>query len=86
MIFPNVEKIEFGGVQSRCGLVAWNELRLFGKAVDHGENGIESVGEGEIGDEVRADVHPRHRAWLKRDGGAGGFRIASFEACAPITA
>ena len=52
----------------------------------YGENGVESVGKGKIGDEVRADVHPRHRAWLKRDGGAGRLRIASFEACAPITA
>ena len=85
MILPNMEKIEFSGVQSRSGLIARDKLRFLGKTVNHSENGMEPVGKGKISDEVRADVHPRHRAWLKWNGSAGRLRVASFEAGAPIT-
>ena len=86
VILPDMEKVEFCGVQSRSGLIARNELRFLGEAVDHGENAIESVGKGKIGDEVRANIHPRHHAWLKWDSSAGRLCVASFEVCTPITA
>ena len=85
VIFPDMEEIEFCGVQRRGGLVAWDELRFFGEAINHGENRVESVGKGKIGDEVDADVHPRHRAWLKWHSSAGRLCIASLEASTPIT-
>ena len=43
MILPYMEKVEFGGVQSRGGLIARDELRFFGEVVNHGENRIEPV-------------------------------------------
>ena len=64
MIFPDVEEVEFGGVQSCGGLIAQNELGFFGESVDNCENRVEAVGKGKVRDEIRTDVHPRHRAWL----------------------
>ena len=86
MILPYMEKVEFGGVQSRDGLITWDKLCLFGEAVDNGKDRVKAVGKGKIGDEVCADIHPRHCAWLKWDGRAGRFHVASFEARTPITA
>ena len=37
MILPDMEKVEFCGVQSRGGLIARDKLRFFGKAIDHGK-------------------------------------------------
>ena len=44
------------------------------------------MGKGKISDEVHADVHPRHHAWLKWDSGASRLCVACFEAHALITA
>ena len=64
MILPDVEKIEFDGVQSCGGLIARDELGFFGEAVYNCEDGVEAVGKGKVCDEICADVHPRHCAWL----------------------
>ena len=65
MILPNVEQVEFGSVQHCGSLVAWDKFHFFGEVVNDSENGVEAVGQGKIGDEVHADVHPRHCAWLE---------------------
>ena len=85
MILPDMEKVKLSSVQGRSGLIARDELRFFGEVVDHGEDRVEAVGKGEISDEVCANVHPRHRAWLKWDSCASRLRVASFEVSAPIT-
>ena len=85
MILPYVEEIEFCSVQSCGSLIAWDELCLFGEVVDDSEDGVEAVGEGKISDEVHTDIHHRHHAWLKWDGGAGRLCVASFEVSALIT-
>ena len=75
-----------GGVQSGSSLIAWNKLCFLGELVDNGEDRVETVGKGKIGDEVHADIHPRHHAWLQWNGGASRHRVASFEVSALITA
>ena len=84
MILPYVEEIEFCSVQSCGSLIAWDELCLFGEVVDDSEDGVEAVGEVKISDEVHTDIHHRHHAWLKWDGGAGRLCVASFEVSALI--
>ena len=54
--------------------------------VNNGENRVETIGKGKIGDEVCTDVHPRHCAWLKWNGGASRLHVASFEVSTPIAA
>ena len=86
IVLPDMKEIKFCGVQSHGGLIAWDKLCFFGETVNHGKDRVKSVGKGKISDEVCANVHPRHCAWLKWDSGTGRLRIASFEAGTPITA
>ena len=52
--------------------------------VDNSEDRVVAVGEGEISDEVHADVHPRHHAWLKWNSSTGRLHVAFLEARTPI--
>ena len=47
--------------------------------VDDSKNGVKTIEEGEVGDEVQADIHPRHHACLKWNGSSGRLHVAFFE-------
>ena len=46
MILPDMEEVQFGGVQNRDGLVAQDELSFFGELINNRQDGVETVREG----------------------------------------
>ena len=46
MILPDMEEVQFGGVQNRDGLVARDELGFFGELINNCQDGVETIREG----------------------------------------